>query len=157
MADVLKCGIIVSEVELQSFYCDHFQTNTFQKGMRTLIRQIWFQYYHFSYSPRMASVWNNPWSFDKLFNKGTKPNQTKTIKVWYAFKQTKQTKPQRFNMPLSNANQTKPNQTSKVWYDIKQRYQTKLNQNEPQRFDKQLNKETKWNQVQLNYNGLICH
>ena len=37
MVKALDCGIIVSEVELQSYYYVHFQANTLRKGMNPLI------------------------------------------------------------------------------------------------------------------------
>ena len=37
MVKALDCGIVVSEFELQSRYYVHFQTNTFGKGMNSLI------------------------------------------------------------------------------------------------------------------------
>ena len=33
----MDCRIVVSEFELQSHYCAHFRSNTFEKGMNSLI------------------------------------------------------------------------------------------------------------------------
>ena len=37
MVKVVDCEIVVSEFEFQSFYYDHFRTNTVMKGMKSLI------------------------------------------------------------------------------------------------------------------------
>ena len=37
MVKALDSGIVVSEFELQSYYYDHFRTNTLGKGMNPLI------------------------------------------------------------------------------------------------------------------------
>ena len=41
MANVIDCGIIVSQFEIQSCYYDHFQTNALWKDTNFLILQLW--------------------------------------------------------------------------------------------------------------------
>ena len=50
MANMLDCGIIVTEFEFQLCYYIHFQTNTFGKGWNPFIPpQLWVKLY-FNYS-----------------------------------------------------------------------------------------------------------
>ena len=69
MVKMLKCGIVVSNFELQSHHYVHFRTNTLGKCMALVSFQLWVKYY--CSSRRMALALN----ILQTLKKETKPNQ----------------------------------------------------------------------------------